>query len=94
MLNLDTSDQSAGEYAGYSPMEHLAVLNEYAPSLKFDLVVVDSTTAGQEELKSHLSTLGSEFLSADLRSSASALHHDVKKLASLFTHIDSEILVG
>jgi hypothetical protein len=69
-------------------------LNEYAPGLKFDVVVVDSSTAGQEELKKHLSTLGSEFLSADLRSSASPLHHDTKKLASLFTHIDKQILVG
>jgi uncharacterized cofD-like protein len=94
LLNLDTSDQSAGEYAGYSPLEHLAILHEYAPALKFDLVVVDSSTSGQAELKSHLSTLGSEFLSVDLRSSASPLHHDVKKLASLFTHIDREILVG
>lgn len=94
LLNLDTSDQSAGEYAGYSPLEHLAILHEYAPALKFDLVVVDSSTSGQPELKSHLSTLGSEFLSVDLRSSGSPLHHDVKKLASLFTHIDREILVG
>jgi uncharacterized cofD-like protein len=94
LLNLDTSDQSAGEYAGYSPLEHLAILHEYAPALKFDLVVVDSSTSGQPELKSHLSTLGSELLSVDLRSSASPLHHDVKKLASLFTHIDREILVG
>jgi uncharacterized cofD-like protein len=94
LLNLDIADQSAGEYAGYSPLEHLAILNEYAPALKFDLVVVDSTTAGQAELKSHLSTLGSEFLAADLRSSSSPLHHDVKKLASLFSHIDSQILVG
>jgi len=85
LLNLDTSDQSAGEYAGYSPLDHLTILNEYAPGLKFDVVVVDSSTAGQEELKKHLSTLGSEFLSADLRSSASPLHHDTKKLASLFT---------
>jgi uncharacterized cofD-like protein len=94
LLNLDTADKSAGEYAGYSPLEHLKILNQYAPSLRFDLVVVDSSSLGLDQLKSHLSTLGSEFLSADLRSSASALHHDVKKLASLFTHIDSEILVG
>jgi uncharacterized cofD-like protein len=94
LLNLDISDQSAGEYAGYSPLDHLTILNEYAPGIKFDLVVVDSSTAGQEELKKHLSTLGSEFLSADLRSSSSPLHHDTNKLASLFTHIDKQILVG
>ena len=94
LLNLDISDQSAGEYAGYSPLDHLTILHEYAPGLKFDVVVVDSSNAGQEELKKHLSTLGSEFICADLRSIASPLHHDTKKLASLFTHIDKRLLVG
>jgi uncharacterized cofD-like protein len=94
LLNLDTADKSAGEYAGYSPLEHLKILNQYAPSLRFDLVVVDSSSLGLDQLKSHLSTLGSELLAADLRSSDSRIHHDVKKLGLLFAHIDSQILVG
>jgi len=94
LLNLDTADSGAGEYAGYSPLEHFQILHQYAPELHFDLVVVDSSAAGRNELKNHLSTLGSEFLDADLRSSASAIHHDAKKLGHLFAHIEKEILVG
>jgi hypothetical protein len=33
-------------------------------------------------------------LAADLRSSDSRIHHDVKKLGHLFAHIDAQILVG
>jgi hypothetical protein len=94
LLNLDTSDKSAGEYAGYSPLEHLRILSTYAPALHFDCVVIDSSAAGQEELRSHLSTTGSELVIADLRSEGAPLHHDVKKLGQLFAHIDAEILVG
>jgi 2-phospho-L-lactate transferase/gluconeogenesis factor (CofD/UPF0052 family) len=94
LLNLDSTDKSAGEYAGYSPLEHLMILNEYAPELVFDLVVVDESSAGTDELKRHLSTTGSEFISADLRSKSSPLHHDVNKLGQLFAHIGAQILVG
>lgn len=94
LLNLDTSDKSAGEYAGYSPLEHLQILSTYAPALHFDCVVVDSSAEGRDELKSHLSTIGSQLVTADLRSAGAPLHHDVKKLGQLFSHIDREILVG
>jgi uncharacterized cofD-like protein len=94
LLNLDSTDKSAGEYAGYSPLEHLMILNEYAPELVFDLVVVDESSTGADELKRHLSTTGSEFISADLRSKSSPLHHDVNKLGQLFAHIGAQILVG
>jgi hypothetical protein len=75
-------------------MEHLQILHQYAPELHFDLVVIDRSATGRNELKNHLSTLGSEFFEADLRSSASAIHHDAKKLGHLFAHIENEILVG
>jgi uncharacterized cofD-like protein len=94
LLNLDTADKSAGEYAGYSPLEHLQILSTYAPEISFDCVVVDSTSAGIEQLREYLSTKGSELVVADLRSQGAPLHHDVKKLGQLFSHIDSEILVG
>ena len=94
LLNLDTSDKSAGEYAGYSPLEHLQILSTYAPALHFDCVVIDSSAEGQSELQRHLSTKGSQLVTADLRSGGAPLHHDVKKLGQLFTHIDREILVG
>lgn len=94
LLNLDSADKSAGEYAGYSPLEHLQILSTYAPGLHFDCVVIDSAAEAQSELRAHLSTIGSEFVTADLRSVDSPLHHDVKKLGQLFAHIESEILVG
>lgn len=94
LLNLDTADKSAGEYAGYSPLEHLQILSTYAPALHFDCVVIDSSAEGQSDLMSHLLTMGSELVTADLRSSGAPLHHDVKKLGQLFSHIDSQILVG
>jgi uncharacterized cofD-like protein len=94
LLNLDTSDKSAGEYAGYSPLEHLQILSTYAPELRFDCVVIDESAEGQDQLAAHLSTIGSQLVKADLRSKGAPLHHDVKKLGQLFAHIDAKILVG
>ena len=94
LLNLDTADKSAGEYAGYSPLEHLRILSTYAPDLRFDCIVIDSSDAGQQELRENLSTKGSELVVADLRNADDHLHHDVQKLGRLFAHIDAEILVG
>ncbi len=94
ILNLDSSDKSAGEYAGYSPAEHMRILQNYAPQLRFDLVILDSSAEGEQELRTYLSTIGSELVVADLRSSGAPLHHDVKKLGQLFAHIAAEKLVG
>jgi uncharacterized cofD-like protein len=94
LLNLDTEDRSAGEYAGYSPLEHLQILSTYAPELHFDCIVADHTSEGLAQLQSHLSTIGSELVVADLRSAEGYLHHDAKKLGRLFAHIGDEILVG
>lgn len=94
LLNLDTADKSAGEYAGYSPLEHLQILSTYAPELRFDCIVIDSSDAGESELRKYLSTTGSELVVADLRNADEHLHHDVQKLGRLFAHIGSEILVG
>lgn len=94
LLNLDSADQSAGEYAGYSPLEHLKILHQYAPQLHFDCVVLDTHSDGADELESYLSTQGSELLRADLRSPEHPLHHDTKKLGQLFAHIALEKLVG
>jgi uncharacterized cofD-like protein len=93
LLNLDTADKSAGEYAGYSPLEHMQILGAYAPDLRFDCVVLDSSSSGQSELREYLSTIGSTLIVADVRTSGVALHHDAAKLGLLFSHIDREILV-
>ncbi|MFZ9099931.1 MAG: gluconeogenesis factor YvcK family protein [Candidatus Planktophila sp.] len=94
ILNLDSADKSAGEYAGYSPAEHMRILQNYAPRLTFDVVILDSSAEGAQELQTYLSTMGSELVVADLRSSGAPLHHDVKNLGQIFAHIASEKLIG
>lgn len=94
LLNLDNQDRAAGEYAGYSPREHLQILKDYAPDLHFDIVVVGQSARDVHELHTHLSTQGSELIVADLRSTDEPLHHDAKKLGALFIHILTRKLVG
>lgn len=99
LLNLDASSHSqvdelaAGEYAGYSPLEHCSILHDYAPDLHFDLVVADSHLAGREELATYLKAHGSRYLEADLRDEVMTIHHRGDKLASTFAHIHKEMLV-
>jgi uncharacterized cofD-like protein len=93
ILNLDSATEhgpviNSGEYAGYTATEHLEILQTYAPELKFDLIVADeSVVAGSDQLESYLSSTGGELIVSDLRDQSSLVHHDVKKLASLFAHI-------
>jgi uncharacterized cofD-like protein len=96
LLNLDSNKghEAAGEYAGYSPREHCEILQQYAPELRFDLVVADSNLAGRAELQQFLAGQGNGYLEADLRDENVAIHHDGRKLASTFAHIAREILVG
>jgi uncharacterized cofD-like protein len=95
LLNLDSNKDhtDAGEYAGYSPREHCEILSEYAPDLRFDLVVADSHLAGRGELSDYLQERGTAYLEADLRDDSMTIHHDGRKLASTFTHIAREMLV-
>ena len=93
ILNLDSATANgpvinSGEYAGYTAIEHLEILHTYAPELKFDLVIADQNiAAGTDQLRDHLSSRGGELVVADLREDSSLIHHDVKKLTSLFAHI-------
>ena len=93
ILNLDSATEhgpviNTGEYAGYTATEHLEILHTYAPELRFDLIVADeSVVAGSDQLESYLSSTGGELLVADLRDQRSLVHHDPKKLTSLFSHI-------
>jgi uncharacterized cofD-like protein len=68
LLNLDSNKghEAAGEYAGYSPTEHCEILAQYAPELRFDLVVADTHLAGRGELQKYLAERGSGYLEADL----------------------------
>ena len=100
ILNLDsgTSNASAinpGEYAGYTPIEHIEILREYAPDLRFDYIIADESLVGQDhEIEKYLSSTGGELVVADLRDDSALIHHDPRKLTSLFGHMAREILVG
>jgi uncharacterized cofD-like protein len=100
ILNLDSATVTggkfdSGEYAGYTPFEHINILQQYAPGLNFDYLIADSSLdiradAGEEDL----SSTGGELLVADLRDNAAHFHHSSKKLTPLFSHIASKTLLG
>ena len=96
LLNLDAHPAFSGtateEFAGYTPEEHLQLLNQYAPSLRFDYVVADRTSNG-ENLEAVVEGYGGKLILADLRRSPGAIYHDVAKLNSVFRHIFDEIRV-
>ena len=100
ILNLDSASASgqiftSGEFAGYTPLEHIAILQEYAPGLNFDYVIADETLVSKgDEIADHLSSTGGELVVADLRDSAELIHHSPKKLTSLFSHIAGQTLLG
>jgi len=100
ILNLDsaTSNSSStdlGEYAGYTPIEHVEILREYAPALHFDYIIADESLVGQDnKIEKYLSSTGGELVVADLRDDGVPIHHDSRKLTSLLAHMAREILVG
>jgi uncharacterized cofD-like protein len=100
ILNLDSASSSgqtfnSGEFAGYTPLEHVKILQEYAPGLHFDYLIADASLDLQgDEMQKHLSSTGGELLAADLRDNATLIHHSSKKLTSLFAHIVSKTLLG
>ena len=100
ILNLDSASASgrtfnSGEFSGYTPLEHIKILQKYAPGLRFDYLIADESLDLQgDEMKDHLSSTGGELLAADLRDGATIIHHSSRKLTSLFAHISSKTLLG
>lgn len=96
ILNLDSHPEAqADEFAGYTPMQHLEMLREYAPTMTIDHVVVDEFEIGDSQsLQLLVESLGGVLHVADLRKSPGSLHHDVEKLISVLSHIMGQSLVG
>jgi|UniRef100_UPI0040493BA0 uncharacterized cofD-like protein len=100
ILNLDSANVTGqnfepGEYAGYTPLEHIKILQEYAPGLKFDYLIADSSLDIRVgEAEENLSSTGGELVVADLRDNATQIHHSSKKLTPLLAHIASKTLIG
>jgi len=100
ILNLDsglstTAAATLGEYAGYTPLEHMQILESYAAGLNFDYVIADESLISQgDEIADHLSSTGGELIVADLCEKNEFFHHSPKKLTSLFAHIAGQTLLG
>lgn len=96
LLNLDNPE--SGEFSGRSALDHIGAVQKLAPSLVFDFVVADSSLISDPEaadkLQDQVSTQGGELIVQDLRRVGSDIHHDTKKLTSLFAHIAQKTLVG
>ena len=96
ILNLDShASASADEFAGYTPIEHLQMLREYAPLMSVDHVIVDQYELGDSQrLQLLVESFGGLLHVGDLRKSPGSLHHDVEKLTSVLSHIMGQSLVG
>jgi len=100
ILNLDSASVNgrtfnSGEFSGYTPLEHVIILQDYAPGLSFDYLIADeSLDLRGDEMQEHLSSTGGELIAADLRDNVTLIHHSSKKLTSLFAHIASQTLLG
>jgi uncharacterized cofD-like protein len=96
ILNLDSHpDANADEFAGYTPIEHLEMLREYAPTMRIDHVLVDQyELRDSQRLQLLVESFGGDLHVADLRKSPGSLHHDVEKLFSVLSHIMGQSLVG
>jgi len=96
LLNLDADPAVTGdELAGSTPQQHLAWISQYAPELRCDYVIVDSSVVSNHlELENQVMSMGGTLIVGDLREAPGSVHHDPEKLTSVFRHIMSDSLVG
>jgi len=92
ILNLDAIPNVTGdELAGSSPADHLRILRKFAPELKCDVALLDSSIAARSELLIELEGLaeamGGRVFVADLASHPGSNHHDTEKLFLTLSHI-------
>lgn len=70
-----------GETEGFSPAEHLRVLNKFAPEVRFDACFVDRNLV-DEDLEEAARALGAKTVEAELASPADPQKHDFSALAT------------
>jgi uncharacterized cofD-like protein len=84
-LNLEPQP---GETEGFSPETHLQVLVEHAPTLKFDVVLVDrGSVVDEPQLRRSVTEHGAELVVADLAAEDDVARHDPEKLANAYAGI-------
>ena len=86
VLNLD--DPYGDELSGTSPHHHLAVMQRFAPTLRFDIALADKSAERYgNALKSKVEEMGGRLVLADVTQKSDPHHHDWQKLTSAFSHI-------
>ncbi len=96
ILNLDANSAKGGdEFAGSSPDEHIELFNKYAPKLKIDYFLVDSSVVRDENsLRKAAQKCGGEIIITQVRKVPGSVDHDIDKLALQLGHIFAQRLVG
>ncbi len=96
VLNLDADPTMHGdEMAGSTPQQHLTLIKDYAPDLRCDYVIADSSVVSDlPALEKQVRALGGILVVADVSEATGSVHHDPGKLGSVFRHIMSDSLVG
>jgi len=98
ILNLDSvsNSYSAGEeFSGSTPEEHLELFAQYAPEVKIDYFLVDTSVVRNEKsLATIARKLGGQVVAVDIRKAPGSVHHDVSQLALHLGHIMRQSLVG
>ena len=87
ILNLP-EDLISGEFAGNSASEHLDLILSHIPSLKINYAIADESVAKiGEMLSKSVINMGGELILGDFAHEKGKNHHDIDKLASVFSHI-------
>lgn len=80
--------QADSETKGLGAAQHLDILAEHAPQLRFDFVIADASfDAGDRTLRTYAESLGAELVVADVACHDGALQHDPTRLGQVFTKI-------
>lgn len=83
-LNIEPDDETKDIGAA----EHLEILAEHAPRLRFDTVIADlSFGADDRNLRTFAKVLGAELVVADLRRQDGSARHDPQRLAAVFRQV-------
>ena len=81
----------AAETEGVSAAQHLEILAEHAPQLRFDTIIADPTFAANDpHLAGFAASLGADLRVVDVQRHDGSPRHDPLRLASIF----SELMVG
>lgn len=100
ILNLDSNSASnpyavGEEFSGSTPEEHLELFAEYAPDVKIDYFLVDTSVVRNEKSLSAMARkLGGQVVAVDIRKAPGSVHHEVSQLALHLGHIMRQSLVG